>query len=217
MAIHLQHHRAFCENLGHLHDIGVSWDGEGSKPLQKRSLQAAMEFFGRRPDLAIGAKTGLVRGGGVQVGLFREGRDITILICPKGSVRISRHRPRMRPDFTLYQEVVNTEVFRTLEDALPCAEDTPLLDYLSDGDVRLPSPFDGFMILRLAKSDTLGCCRLYMGREGPVPDLYAFHDAIHIPEDLPVDQTLTGQARLSDLLAAYRVERSQARVPAPNC
>lgn len=98
MIFYLTHHRAFCEELGRLHALDVSWDGRGSVPLRRKPLQSAMELFGRRPDLTIGSQVTLNRGG-VEITLFRGGRDLLIHICKSGSVVISGHRPGLQPDF----------------------------------------------------------------------------------------------------------------------
>jgi hypothetical protein len=207
MTLYLRHHRAFCENLNRLHDLEVSWDGKGGMPLMKKALLSAMELFGHRPDLVVGSRVELFQRGGLLVSLFRNGRDVSILFCGKGSVRVSCHRPKMRPDFTVSHAMVTSGMLTTLETPLPFNTADITLDVEQSNDVRLVSPFDGFNILRLRKSAIPGECRLYMGRTGFLPGLYAFQDAIDLPEDLPVDQPLTDTSCLSDLMKAYRKER----------
>lgn len=208
MTFYLRHHRAFCDNLGRLHDLEVSWDRKGGMPLMKKALLSAMEFFGRRPDLMIGSKAELIQRGGLEISLFREGMDVSVQFCPKGSVRVSCHRPKKPPDFTAYHNMVTSVLLENFEAFLPFGVGDLMLDVHQEGDVLLTVPFDGFQVLRLRKSDTTGECRLFMGRTGVVPDLYAFQDALELPEDLPLDQPLTGWARLSDLMVAYRAERA---------
>lgn len=207
MTLYLRHHRAFCENLTSLHDLEVSWDGKGGVPLMKRALLSAMELFGHRPDLVIGSKAELLQRGGLHVGLFRNGRDVSIQFCAKGSVRVSCHKPKMRPDFTASHSMVTSGLLSALETALPYHPDHLNLDVEQEDDVRLIVPFEGFNILRLRKSNLPGECRLYMGRTGFLPGLYAFQDAFDLPEDLPVNQPLTDTSCLSDLMKAYRAER----------
>jgi len=213
MSIYLTHHRAFCEHLAHLHDIGVSWDEKGSMPLRKKALQTAMEFFGQRPDLAIGAEVQLVRGG-LEAGLFRGGRDLRIQICSAGTFLISGHRPRRRPDFMISKKVVCRELLREVHDAVSSDLDFPTLDQALPDDVTFSEPFDGFTVMRLIPGQGPGECRLMIGRRSVVPDLYAYHDAIELPDDLYRDQPLSGNASLRDLLDGYMRERRKEAIPA---
>jgi len=210
MTFILRHHRAFFENLGQLHDLEVSWDGKGGMPLMKKALLSAMEFFGRRPDLIFGSKADPILRGGLQVGLFRGGMDVCVQFCPKGSIQVSCHKPKKRPDFMVSHGMVTSALLKKVETFLPFGVGDLMLDVEQEGDVLLTTPFDGFKVLRLRKNDVPGGCRLFMGRTGAIPGLYAFHDALDLPEDLPFDQPLTGWDRLSDLMAAYRAERVRA-------
>lgn len=217
MSIYLSHHRTFCENLFVLHNLEVSWDGNGGLPLRRKALQAATEIFGRRPDLAIGSRVDLSRGG-LRVGLFRDGRDLTILIYPLGQVRLARHLPRQRPDLELFEKVVCERVFAKLEQAAPSSGAIPLLDVSHPEDVFFTDPFEGFEVLRLEDNAEAGANRLLMGRRSHSPHVYAFQEISELPQDLIRDQPVTGQTRLLDLISAYQgahdMDESQTPEPA---
>lgn len=213
MTVYLAHHRAFCEELGRLHALGVSWDEKGSIPLKRKPLQAAMELFGRRPDLTIGSKVLLDRGG-VEISLFRGARDLQIRICKAGSILVSGHRPGSPPDFMLSDSAVTEELLKKIECMVPTADGLPFLSRKIESDVTLRIPFEGFVVLRLKKAGLMSDCRLLIGREGPVEGLYAYHDAIDLPEDIYQDQPLTGQSALRTLVAAYIRERCKSCAPA---
>lgn len=213
MTFYLTHHRAFCEELGRLHALDVSWDGRGSVPLRRKPLQSAMELFGRRPDLTIGSQVTLNRGG-VEITLFRGGRDLRIHICKSGSVVISGHRPGLQPDFTLTDGMVSETLLNDLGEAAPGEQGTPLLAQKIEDDLTLQTPFEGFSVLRLRKGETPSDCQLLIGRGGPVRGLYAFHDAIDLPDDIYQDQPLTGQNGLLSLVNAYLQERRGRLSPA---
>jgi len=213
MTIYLAHHRSFCEQLGRMHSLGVSWDGKGSIPLKRKPLQAAMELFGRRPDLTIGSKVRLDRGG-LEIALFRGARDIQMQICKLGSVLISGHRPGSPPDFMMSSSTVTEPLLAKIEEMVPSVAGVPFLSPKKKSDVILKTPFEGFVVLRLEKSGSPPECRLLIGREGPVSDLYAYHDAIDLPEDIYQDQPLTGQSGLRDLVTAYIRERCECCSPA---
>ena len=181
-------------------------------PLRKKALQTAMEFFGQRPDLAIGAAVRIVRGG-LEVSLFRCGRDLRIHISSVGSFLLSGHRPLRRPDLMITKNVVTRSLLDEIEAVIPYDETIPLLDRMGEGDVNLRDPFDGFGVMRFIPGQHEGDCRLLIGRDSVVGGLYAFQDALDLPEDLFRDQPLAGGSRLSDLLAGYVRERRRAGVP----
>lgn len=213
MTLYLAHHRAFCEELGRLHSLGVSWDGKGSIPLKRKPLQAAMELFGRRPDLTIGSKVALDRGG-VEIALFRGARDLQIQICRAGSILVSGHRPGSPPDFMISGNAVTEGLLERIEEVVPSTEGVPFLSRKIETDVILRIPFEGFVVLRLKKAELMTDCRLLIGREGPVSDIYAYHDAVDLPEDIYQDQPLTGQSALRALVGAYIRERCKSCAPA---
>jgi hypothetical protein len=202
MNLYLEHHRAYCDGLSRLHDLEVSWDGLGGLPLRKRALQSAMELFGQRPDLAIGAEVGLSRGG-LEVGLFRSGRDLRVQICAAGTVVVSGNFPRRRPDVLISMRTVSRAGVAVLEELLPFATGGPVLDHDRPDDVTFLRPFDGFCVMRLIPGTGGVDFRLLIGRRSLIPGVYAYHDAADLPEDLYVDQPLAGGARLSDLIAGY--------------
>lgn len=213
MTVYLAHHRAFCEELGRLHALGVSWDGNGSIPLRRKPLQAAMELFGRRPDLTIGSKVALDRGG-VDIALFRGARDLQIRICKAGSLLVSGHRPGSPPDFMISGSAVTEGLLEKIESMVPSSEGAPFLSRKIETDVILRIPFEGFVVLQLKKAELMSEFRLLIGREGPVPDLYAYHDVVDLPEDIYQDQPLTGQSALRTLVTAYLGERCKSCAPA---
>lgn len=206
MSICLAHHRAFCETLSRFHALDVGWDGHGAIPLRRKALLAALELFGRRPDLTIGARVRLDRGG-VEVTLFRGGRDLLILICKAGSFLIFGHRSGMKQDVILSVPSLTETAFEKMEHALPSGLRAPFLSRRTEGDLLLSVPFEGFSVLRLERSETVSERRLLIGREGPVDNVYAYHDACDLPRDLIADQPLTGKTRLRDLVLAYLQER----------
>lgn len=213
MSLYLQHHRLFCEQLAHLHEIGVSWDERGSMPLRRKALQAALEFFGQRPDLALATELNLVRGG-LDVGLFRDGRDVRIQFCASGTFVLSAHRPRQRPDVLISGKLVTRALVREVCHRISHDTGVPTLDVQGSDDVGLQDPFSGFVLLRLIPGAGPGECRLLIGRETLMPDLYAFQDVIDLPEDLYDDQLLSGGARLRTLIEGYRRDRLREAEPA---
>ena len=213
MTVYLIHHKAFCEELGRLHALDVSWDGCGAVPLKRKPLLAAMLLFGRRPDLTLGAKVRLDRGG-VEVTLFRCGRDVHITLCKAGSVLVSGHRPGAAPDFLISATTITETLIRQISDVLPTEVGVPFLSEKSETDVLLRTPFENFVVLRLRKDEDGRPCQLLIGRQGLLPDTYAYHDAADLPEDIYVDQPLTGQSCLKDLVKAYSKERSGSYEPA---
>ena len=202
MSVYLEHHRVYCDGLSRLNELGVSWDGLGGVPLRRKALQSAMELFGQRPDLTIGAEVGLVRGG-MEVGLFRSGRDLRVQICAAGTVVVSGHFPRRRPDVLISMRTVSRAGIAELEAAIPFASGRPILDHVRPDDVSFLIPFDGFCVMRLIPRTGTAECRLLIGRRSLVTGLYAYHDAADLPEDLFVDQPLPGGARLSGLISGY--------------
>lgn len=209
MSFHLTHHRAFCENLGRLSGLEVSWDGHGALPLKRKALQAAMELFGRRPDLTIGSRT-VLRRGGLDINLFRGGWEIQVQICQLGRVMISGRDPGRRPDFMISEKIVTEPLLGALRDLVPVGDGLPILDRTSRADTVLQQPFEGFVVLRLHVESSMTVQRLMVGREGPAKDLYAYHDALDLPDEVWVDQPLTGQTKLGDLISSYVME---ARTP----
>lgn len=213
MNVYLEHHRTFCDELARLHDLEVSWDGRGSMPLRKKALQAAMELFGQRPDLTLGCEVNILRGG-LEAGLFRSGRDLRVKICIAGTVLVSGHLPRRRPDVLISMKTVSRAGLAELEAAIPYGRVTPVLDHARADDVTFSMPFDNFTMMRLIPGSGPGECRLLVGRRGFMPGHYAFHDAFELPEDLFVAQPLAGGACLSDLISGYFKERLRQEVPA---
>jgi len=202
MGIHfLDHHRAFCENLARLNQLDVSWDGRGAIPLRKKALQSAVEIFGRRPDLAIGATVVLSKGG-LNVSILRGGRDVNLVICPLGTVRLSRHLPRSRPDLEIFVKLVDERLIDALRDVIAFFED-PFLDRARLEDHQLAEPFEGFDILRLHAQDSPEEKTILFGRRTYAEGIYAFHEMRELPADIFRDQVIYGQTRLSELLASY--------------
>lgn len=202
MDLYMEHHRSFCENLARLNMLPVSWDGRGGLPLRRKSLQATVEIFGRRPDLTIGSVVELKRGG-LRIGLIRDGRDITLLICAQGTVSLSRHLPQSRPDIELFTKAVEEPLFETLARAVPMFSG-PRLDSSRPEDHPFSEPFEGFELLRLFRGDDQRDRRILVGRRTHSEGVFAFHDARDLPTDIFRDQILCGTTRLSDLLSAYR-------------
>jgi hypothetical protein len=202
MDVYLEHHRSFCENLARLNMLPVSWDGKGGIPLRKKALQSAIEVFGRRPDLTIGSAVELKRGG-LKIGLIRDGRDINLLICAQGTVSVSRHLPRSRPDIEYFTKGVDEPLFDILVQAAPIFAG-PRLDRLRPEDHRFTEPFEGFDLLRLARREDQRDRKILVGRRTCSEGIFAFHDARDLPTDIFRDQILCGQTRLSDLITAYR-------------
>ncbi|PTX52637.1 hypothetical protein IQ03_03907 [Gemmobacter caeni] len=211
MDVYLEHHRSFCENLARLNMLPVSWDEKGGLPLRKKALQAAIEIFGRRPDLTIGSVVDLKRGG-LKIGLIRDGRDITLLICAQGTVSLSRHLPRTRPDIELFAKAVEEPLFETLTRAVPLFTG-PRLDRGRKEDHPFTEPFEGFELLRLFRRDDPRERRILVGRRTHSEGIFAFHDARDLPTDIFRDQILCGTTRLSDLLTAY--QETSASDPEP--
>jgi hypothetical protein len=213
MTVYLTHHKAFCEELGRLHALDVSWDGCGAVPLKRKPLLAAMLLFGRRPDLTLGAKVCLDRGG-IDISLFRGARDIQITLCKAGSVLISGHRPGMAPDFLISSSTITESLIRQVSEVIPSGTDLPFLSKKTEEDVSLEIPFEKFVVLRRQKVDVNGPNKLLIGREGLVQGVYAYHDVAHLPGDIYVDQPLTGEINLKELVKAYVQERSSSHAPA---
>lgn len=213
MADYLAHHRAFCEELGRLHSLGVSWDGNGALPLKRKALVAALELFGRRPDLTVGSRLRLHRGG-AEISLFRAGRDVQISLCKDGSVLISGHRSGLATDVLISDQGVTEALLERLRDAIPDRASVPALSRRRETDVVLASPFDDFVLLRLREGSKSDRKSLLIGRLTLVDDLYAYHEAQELPEEVYVDQPLTGQVGLRDLVTAYLRERCDLYSPA---
>lgn len=212
MTMYLAHHRSFCEELGRLSSLAVSWDGQGGTPLRRKSLLSAVELFGRRPDLTIGAELTLDRGG-LRVTLFRGGRDLQIDIYKEGALLVAGHRPASKPDFNFTSKTVTEPFLEKLDRVVPYGEGAPFLCQKNEHDVCLSVPFFGFSVLRLKKAEAIADCRLYVGREGILDEVYAFHDATDLPGDVFVDQPLTGQNSLLDLVTSYTRTRSGDALP----
>lgn len=213
MADYLAHHRAFCEELGRLHSLEVSWDGNGALPLKRKALVAALELFGRRPDLTVGSKIRLHRGG-AEISLFRTGRDVQISLCKDGCVLVSGHRSALAADVMTSDLGVTEPLLERLRDAIPDRASVPALSRRRETDVVLASPFDDFVLLRLREGSKSDRKSLLIGRRSLVDDLYAYHEAQELPEDVYVDQPLTGQVGLRDLVSAYLRERCDRYSPA---
>jgi hypothetical protein len=205
MDVYLDHHRAFCENLARLNMLPVSWDDRGGLPLRRKALRSAFEVFGRRPDLAIGSVCELKRGG-LKIGLVRDGCDITLLICPLGTIGLSRHRPRSKPDIEYFAKLVEQPLFELLDEAVPVFSG-PRLDRGGEEDHPFSEPFEGFELLRLDRSGEDRGGRILIGRRSYSDGIFAFHDAKDLPSDIYRDQILCGTTRLSDLINAYHRER----------
>jgi len=202
MDVYLEHHRSFCENLARLNMLPVSWDGRGGIPLRRKALQASVEIFGRRPDLTIGSVVDLKRGG-IRIGLIRDGRDITLLICAQGTVSVSRHLPRSRPDIEHFTKGVDEPLFSALAAVAPMFSG-PRLDRMRSEDHLFTETFEGFELLRLARRDDQRDRKILVGRRTSSQGVYAFHDARDLPTDIFRDQILCGTTRLSDLISSYR-------------
>jgi hypothetical protein len=63
-------------------------------------------------------------------------------------------------------------------------------------------------VLRLKKDEDGRPCQLLIGRQGLLSDIYAYHDVADLPEDIYVEQPLTGQCGLKALVKAYSKARS---------
>lgn len=211
MFAYLDHHRAFCEHLWSLHGLDVSWDGQGASPLRRRPLQAAMEFFGRRPDLVIGSSVRLKKGG-LEIGLFRDGRDIQVMVCKDGTMLVSGHRPLQCADFMISEKTVTEAFLREVRKVLPLGGCTPTLSMRTDTDVLFQDPFEGFEALRLEGAGGPNP-RLLVGRSSFLSNFHAYHDVSDLPEDIYRDQQLTDKSRLRDLVDAYIEERSALTSP----
>lgn len=211
MDVYLDHHRAFCENLARLNMLSVSWDGGGGLPLRRKALQSAVELFGRRPDLAIGSMSELKKGG-VKIGLVRDGCDISVLICPLGTISISRHRPKNKPDIEYFAKHVEQRLLDILSEAVP-AFSGPRLDLWREEDHLFSEPFEGFELLRLHRCGEGRGRTILIGRRSYSDGVFAFHDARDLPVDIYRDQILCGTTRLSDLINAYHRERDRDPEP----
>lgn len=213
MGNYLHHHRAFCEHLGKLAGLEVSWDGNGALPLKRKALHSAMELFGRRPDLTIGSDVILARGG-LEISLFRGGRDVQVHISKEGKLIISGHRPEIRSDFIISESIINDRLLNALEREVPFNRGCPHLDFMRDEDLSLQVPFNNFSFVRLVSSNKKEIPELLIGRSAFLSGVYALHEISDIPADLIRDQPLSNQTRLKELVDAYLAEIGGECVPA---
>lgn len=145
--------------------------------------------------------------------LFRGGRDLQIDIHKEGALLVSGHRPASKPDFNFTSKTVTEPFLEKLDQVVRYGEGAPFLCRKNEHDVCLSVPFFGFSVLRLKKADAIADCRLCVGREGFLGEVYALHDATDLPGDVFVDQPLTGQNSLLDLVTSYTRTRSGDALP----